>query len=75
MSLHLDSPGGVGELDRARGSPIAGMAEEAGPDLWKLRCPECGGGDHAVVSGDVLLVESIDVREGASPAGAKVGGS
>ncbi len=40
-----------------------------------FRCPRCGAGDHSVVSGDELLVESIDVREGASPAGAEVGGS
>lgn len=40
-----------------------------------FRCPQCGAGDHSVVSGDELLVESIDVREGASPAGAEVGGS
>jgi hydrogenase nickel incorporation protein HypA/HybF len=40
-----------------------------------FRCPECGGGDHSVVSGDELLIESIDVREGAAPAGAEVGGS
>ncbi len=39
-----------------------------------FRCPECGGGDHTVVSGDELLVESIDVREPAAPA-ADVGGS
>ena len=39
-----------------------------------FRCPECGGGDHMVVSCDELLVESIDVREPAAPA-ADVGGS
>jgi hydrogenase nickel incorporation protein HypA/HybF len=40
-----------------------------------FRCPECGAGDHRVVSGDELLGESIDVREGAAPAEAEVGGS
>lgn len=39
-----------------------------------FRCPECGSGDHAVVSGDELLVESIDVNEDATTA-PKVGGS
>ena len=39
-----------------------------------FRCPSCGGSDHRVMSGDELLVESIDVVEGA-PAPADVGGS
>jgi hydrogenase nickel incorporation protein HypA/HybF len=40
-----------------------------------FRCPGCGSGDHQVVSGDELLVESIDIREGASAAAADVEGS
>jgi hydrogenase nickel incorporation protein HypA/HybF len=31
----------------------------------RFRCPECGSADHRVVSGDELVVESIDVRESA----------
>ena len=38
-----------------------------------FRCPGCGSGEHRVVSGDELLVESIDVIEGAR-ARADVGG-
>jgi hydrogenase nickel incorporation protein HypA/HybF len=40
-----------------------------------FRCPECGGGDHQVVSGDELVVESIDVREEASADPADLAGS
>ncbi len=29
----------------------------------RFRCPECGSADHRVVSGDELVVESIDVRD------------
>lgn len=39
-----------------------------------FRCPGCGSPDHRVVSGDELLVESIDVVED-EPAPADVGGS
>ncbi|HET6505418.1 MAG TPA: hydrogenase maturation nickel metallochaperone HypA [Baekduia sp.] len=31
-----------------------------------LRCPACGGGDVAVVGGEELEVESIEVEEGAA---------
>jgi hydrogenase nickel incorporation protein HypA/HybF len=29
----------------------------------RFRCPACGSGNHRVVSGDELVVESIDVSE------------
>jgi Zn finger protein HypA/HybF involved in hydrogenase expression len=29
--------------------------------IVSFRCPGCGSSEHAVVSGDELLVESIDV--------------
>jgi hydrogenase nickel incorporation protein HypA/HybF len=35
----------------------------------RFRCPACGSADHRVVSGDELVVESIDVTEGALPLG------
>ena len=38
-----------------------------------FRCPRCASGDHRVVSGNELLVESIDVVEAAAPA--DVGGA
>jgi hydrogenase nickel incorporation protein HypA/HybF len=34
--------------------------------IVRLRCPECESPDHRVVSGDELVVESIDVSEAAA---------
>jgi hydrogenase nickel incorporation protein HypA/HybF len=31
--------------------------------IVRFRCPACGSADHSVVSGDELVVESIDVTE------------
>jgi hydrogenase nickel incorporation protein HypA/HybF len=38
-------------------------ASEWGIDLPAFRCPRCGGGDVAIVSGNEFEVESIEVEE------------
>jgi hydrogenase nickel incorporation protein HypA/HybF len=40
--------------------PPARTGEEL---IVRFRCPDCESSDHSVVSGDELLVESIDVTE------------
>jgi len=37
--------------------------------LVDFRCPGCRGGDHSVISGDELVVESIEVEEPAADLG------
>ncbi len=43
--------------------PAPPPAREQGQLIIRFRCPECESGDHRVVSGDELVVESIDVTE------------
>jgi hydrogenase nickel incorporation protein HypA/HybF len=61
----------------AEWDPAAPPAETGEQLVVRFRCPECESADHRVLSGDELVVESIDVTEG-EPAGnqaADVGGS
>jgi hydrogenase nickel incorporation protein HypA/HybF len=48
--------------------PAPAPAREQDQLIFRFRCPRCESGDHRVVSGDELLIESIDVVEPAVPA-------
>jgi hydrogenase nickel incorporation protein HypA/HybF len=50
----------------AEWDPAPPPAREQDQLIVRFRCPECSSADHRVVSGDELVVESIDVTE---PAG------
>jgi hydrogenase nickel incorporation protein HypA/HybF len=43
--------------------PAPQPAREQDRLIVRFRCPECESADHRVLSGDELLVESIDVTE------------
>jgi hydrogenase nickel incorporation protein HypA/HybF len=43
--------------------PAPPPAREQDQLIVRFRCPECESADHRVVSGDELVVESIDVTE------------
>jgi hydrogenase nickel incorporation protein HypA/HybF len=43
--------------------PAPPPAREQDELIVRFRCPECESADHRVVSGDELVVESIDVTE------------
>jgi hydrogenase nickel incorporation protein HypA/HybF len=47
----------------AEWDPAPPPAREQGQLIVRFRCPECESADHQVVSGDELVVESIDVTE------------
>ena len=51
--------------------PAPPPAEENSDLIVRFSCPRCDAGDYKVVSGDDVVVESIDVEE---PAGAVNGG-
>jgi hydrogenase nickel incorporation protein HypA/HybF len=53
----------------AEWDPAPPPARDGSELIVRFRCPECESADHRVVSGDELVVESIDVSEPA------VGGS
>jgi hydrogenase nickel incorporation protein HypA/HybF len=59
----------------AEWDPVPPPAEDQASLIVGFRCPGCGSPDHRVLSGDELVVESIDVREGAAAAPADLGGS
>jgi hydrogenase nickel incorporation protein HypA/HybF len=46
--------------------PAPPPAREQDQLIVRFRCPECESADHRVVSGDELVVESIDVSEPAA---------
>lgn len=50
----------------AEWDPAPPAAREQDQLIVRFRCPECSSADHRVISGDELVVESIDVTE---PAG------
>ena len=52
----------------AEWDPAPPPAHEQGELILRFRCPDCASSDHSVVSGDELIVESIDVEEPATPA-------
>jgi hydrogenase nickel incorporation protein HypA/HybF len=43
--------------------PAPPPADDASELKISFRCPSCRSSDHAVVSGDELIVDSIDVRD------------
>jgi hydrogenase nickel incorporation protein HypA/HybF len=43
--------------------PAPPPAREQDELVVRFRCPACGSADHHVISGDELVVESIDVSE------------
>ena len=47
----------------AEWDPAPPPAREDEQLIVRFRCPECESSDHSVVSGDELVVESIDVAE------------
>ena len=47
----------------AEWDPAPPPAREDAELVVRFRCPECESSDHSVVSGDELVVESIDVEE------------
>lgn len=47
----------------AEWDPSPAPARDGGQLAVRFRCPGCASADHRVVSGDELLVESIDVTE------------
>jgi Zn finger protein HypA/HybF (possibly regulating hydrogenase expression) len=47
----------------AEWDPAPPPAREQDQLIVRFRCPECESADHRVVSGDELVVESIDVTE------------
>ncbi len=47
----------------AEWDPAPPPAREGDQLVVSFRCPQCRGAEHRVVSGDELLVASIDVRE------------
>jgi hydrogenase nickel incorporation protein HypA/HybF len=47
----------------AEWDPAPPPAREQNRLIVRFRCPECESADHRVVSGDELVVESIDVSE------------
>jgi hydrogenase nickel incorporation protein HypA/HybF len=47
----------------AEWDPAPPPARSGAELLVRFRCPECESADHRVVSGDELVVESIDVTE------------
>jgi hydrogenase nickel incorporation protein HypA/HybF len=49
----------------AEWDPAPPAAHERAERIIAFRCPACAGSDHQVVSGDELIVESIDVEESA----------
>jgi len=53
--------------------PAPPPAEDEAGLIVRFRCPSCESGDHSVVSGDELVVESIDVEEPAAAAAAAEG--
>lgn len=59
----------------AEWDPAPPPADEEAELIIRFRCPKCGSTEHRVVSGDELIVESIDITDGAATAGADVGGS
>ena len=48
--------------------PAPAPAREQDQLIVRFRCPRCESADHRVMSGDELLIESIDVVEPAEPA-------
>lgn len=48
---------------RAEWDPAPPPARNGDELVVRFRCPECESPDHSVVSGDELVVESIDVIE------------
>lgn len=44
-------------------NPAPPPAHDGDELVLRFRCPRCGGPRHEVVSGDELMVESIDVTE------------
>ena len=50
--------------------PAPPPADHEAELILRFRCPNCESSDHSVVSGDELIVESIDVEEPA-PASAR----
>lgn len=52
----------------AEWDPAPPPAREGDELVVRFRCPECQGADNRVVSGDELVVESIDVDQRPVPA-------
>jgi hydrogenase nickel incorporation protein HypA/HybF len=50
----------------AEWDPAPPPARDGDELIVRFRCPECESADHRVVSGDELVVESIDVTEPAA---------
>jgi hydrogenase nickel incorporation protein HypA/HybF len=50
----------------AEWDPAPPPARDGSELIVRFRCPECSSADHRVVSGDELVVESIDVTEPAA---------
>lgn len=48
--------------------PAPPSAHDEAELIIRFRCPSCESSDHSVVSGDELIVDSIDVEEPAVPA-------
>lgn len=48
--------------------PAPPPAHENGELVVRFRCPRCDSSDHEVISGDDVVVESIDVSERTVPA-------
>ena len=57
----------------AEWDPMPPPARSEAELILRFRCPACSSSDHSVVSGDELIVESIDVREPAGPGRAEAG--
>jgi hydrogenase nickel incorporation protein HypA/HybF len=47
----------------AEWDPAPPPARDGGELVVRFRCPRCESADHRVISGDELVVESIDVTE------------
>jgi hydrogenase nickel incorporation protein HypA/HybF len=59
----------------AEWDPAPAPAPDQAALIVGFRCPQCGSGDNRILSGDELVVESIDISDGARATPADVGGS
>lgn len=57
----------------AEWDPAPPSAHDQAELVVRFRCPSCESSDHSVVSGDELIVDSIDVEEPAVPASGQGG--